>query len=141
LETQGEQVEQTESRLERMIEEKMVRLDPEKKRLLDNLRVIARNAFYRALQPFKKAYNNYRDDHAQFRQLTQASGVLEVGPDQMVVHLMPRVNYPPRLRRILATVLDAINAQQPVLPDGGSRRLKLRLAHRSEMKLTIQPSG
>jgi len=141
LEAQGQQVKQTESRLERMIEEKMVRLDPEKKRLLDSLRVIARNAFYRALQPFKKAYNNYRDDHAQFRQLTQASGVLEVGPDQMVVHLMPRVNYPPRLRRILATVLDAINAQQPVLPDGGSRRLKLRLAHRSEMKLTIQPSG
>ena len=62
----------------------MVRLDPEKKRLMDSLRVIARNVFYKALQPFKKAYNNYRDDHDQFRQLTQASGVLEVHPDQIV---------------------------------------------------------
>jgi hypothetical protein len=76
-----------------------------------------------------------------FRQLTQASGVLEVGLDQIVVHLMPRVNYPPRLRRILTTVLEAINAHTPVLPDGSNRRLKLRLAQRSEMKLSIQPTG
>jgi hypothetical protein len=141
LDTKGEEAQQTESRLERLIEEKMVRLDPEKKRLMDSLRVIARNVFYKALQPFKKAYNNYRDDHGQFRQLTQASGVLEVGPDQIVVHLMPRVNYPPRLRRILTRVLEGINAQTPVLPDGSNRRLKLRLAHRSEMKLSIEPRG
>jgi len=141
LDTKSEQAQQTESRLERLIEEKMVRLDPEKKRLMDSLRVIARNVFYKALQPFKKAYNNYRDDHGQFRQLTQASGVLEVRPDQIVVHLMPRVNYPPRLRRILAAVLEGINAQEPVLPDGSRRRLKLRLAQRSEMKLSIEPSA
>jgi hypothetical protein len=126
--------------LERLIEEKMVRLDPEKKRLMDSLRVIARNVFYKALQPFKKAYNNYRDDHDQFRQLTQASGVLEVGTKQIVVHLMPRVNYPPHLRRILTTLLEGINAQQPVLPDGSRRALKLRLADRSELKLSIHPS-
>ena len=141
LDTKGEEAQRTESRLERMIQEKMVRLDPEKKRLMDSLRVIARNVFYQALQPFKKAYNNYRDDHAQFRQLTQASGVLEVRPDQIVVHLMPRVNYPPRVRRILAAVLESINAQGPVLPDGSNRPLKLRLAQRSEMKLSIEPSG
>jgi hypothetical protein len=141
LDTQAQKAQHTESRLERLIKEKMVRLDPQKKRLMDSLRVIARNVFYKALQPFKKAYNNYRDDHDQFRQLTQASGVLEVGPEQIVVHLMPRVNYPPQLRRIITTVLEAINAQHPVLPDGSGRRLKLRLAQRSEMKLSIQPSG
>ena len=140
LDTKFQNVQQTESRLERLIEEKMVRLDPEKKRLMDNLRVIARNVFYKALQPFKKAYNNYRDDHDQFRQLTQASGVLEVGPEQIVVHLMPRVNYPPQLRGVITTVLAGINAQGPVLPDGSGRSLKLRLAHRSEMKLSIRPS-
>jgi hypothetical protein len=141
LEAQAETAQQTESRLERLIEEKMVRLDPEKKRLMDSLRVIARNIFYQALQPFKKAYNNYRDDHDQFRQLTQANGVLEVGPKLVVVHLMPRVGYPPQVRRIISTVLEGINAQEPVLPDGSGRRLKLRLAQRSEMKLTIQPDG
>lgn len=141
LDTKARKAQQTESRLERLIDEKMVRLDPEKKRLMDSLRVIARNIFYKALQPFKKAYNNFRDDHDQFRQLTQASGVLEVCPDQIVVHLMPRVNYPPQLRRILTSVLEGINAQHPVLPDGSGRRLKLRLAHRSELKLSIQTSG
>jgi hypothetical protein len=140
LEAKTQRAPQTESRLERLIEQKMVRLDPEKKRLLDSLRVIARNVFYKALQPFKKAYNNYRDDHDQFRQLTQASGVLEVGTKQIVVHLMPRVNYPPHLRRILTTVLEGINAQRPVLPDGSRRALKLRLADRSELKLSIHPS-
>jgi hypothetical protein len=139
LEAKAQQAQQTESRLERMIEEKMVRLDPEKKRLMDSLRVIARNVFYKALQPFKKAYNNYRDDHDQFRQLTQASGVLEQRPDQIVVHLMPKVNYPPQLRRIITAVLEGINAQKPVLPDGSGRSLKLRLGHRSEMQLSIQP--
>ena len=139
LEAKAQQTRETESRLERLIEEKMVRLDPEKKRLMDSLRVIARNVFYKVLQPFKKAYNNYRDDHDQFRQLTQASGVLEVHPDQIVVHLMPRVHYPPQLRRILTAVLDGINAQNPVLPDGSGRSLKLRLAQRSEMTLSIQP--
>lgn len=137
--TQGAQ--QTESRLERMIEDKMVRLDPEKKRLMDSLRVIARNAFYKALQPFKKAYNNFRDDHDQFRHLVQASGVLEMRPDQMVVHLMPRVTYPPQMRRIITAVLDGVNAQNPLLPDGSRRRLKLRLAQRTEMTLSIQPAA
>jgi len=139
LEAKAQQTQPSESRLERMIEEQMVRFDPEKKRLMDSLRVIARNVFYKALQPFKKTYNNYRDDHDQFRQLTQASGVLEVSPDQILVHLMPRVDYPPQLRRIITAVLDGINAQDPVLPNGRGQSLKLRLAQRSEMTLSIQP--
>ena len=140
LDAKTQQTQQSESRLERLIQEKMVRLDPEKKRLMDSLRVIARNVFYKALEPFKKAYNNYRDDHDQFRQLTQASGVLEVKTDRLVAHLMPRVNYPPQLRRILAAVLETSNTQQPILPDGSGRALKLRLADRSEMKLSIHPT-
>jgi hypothetical protein len=124
-----------------MIAAQMVCLDPEKKRLMDSLRIIARNIFYKALQPFKKAYNNYRDDHDQFRQLTQASGVLELGAKQVVVHLMPQVGYPPQVRRIIGTVLDDLNAQEPVLPDGSGRRLKRRLAQRSEMQLSIHPSS
>jgi hypothetical protein len=140
LEATAQAAQQTESRLERLIAEQMVRLDPEKKRLMDSLRVIARNVFYQALAPFKKAYNNYRDDHDQFRQLTQASGVLEVGANLVTVHLMPRVNYAPQVRRIIATVLEGINAHDPVLPDGSGRRLKLRLAQRSEMQLSIHPA-
>jgi hypothetical protein len=141
LEEKAQETPKTESRLERMIEEQMVRMEPHNKRLMDSLRVIARNAFYEVLAPFKKAYNNYRDDHDQFRQLTQASGVLEVGVGQIVVHLLPRVSYSPQLRRIIAKMLEAVNEQQPVLPDGSGRRLKFRLASRTELKLTIQSHG
>ena len=119
----------------------MVRLDPEKKRVMDSLRVIARHVVYQALPPFKKASNHERDDHGQFRELTQASGVWEVRPDQIVVHRMPRVHSPPRLRRILVAVRDGLNAQEPVLPDGRRRRFKLRLAQRTAMKLSIEPSA
>ena len=141
VQQKAETAQKTESRLERLIEEKMVRMDPNKKRLMDCLRVIARNVFYAALAPFKKAYNNYRDDHDQFRQLTQASGVLEVRPEQIVVHLLPRVNYSPQLRRIIGQRLDQINDQQPVLPDGSGRQLKFRLARRTEMKLSMESSS
>jgi hypothetical protein len=141
VEQKAQTVQKTESRLERLIEEKMVRLEPNKKRLMDCLRVLARNVFYAALAPFKKAYNNYRDDHDQFRQLTQASGVLEVRAEQIVVHLLPRVNYSPQLRRIIGQRLEQINEQQPALPDGSARRLKFRLANRTEMKLSMESSS
>ena len=141
LEEKGQVVQKTQSRLEHLIEEQMVRMEPNNKRLMDSLRVIARNAFYQVLAPFKKAYNNYRDDHDQFRQLTQASGVLEVRSGQIVVHLLPRVSYSPQLQRIIRGVLEGLNEKQPVLPDGSGRRLKFRLASRRELKLTIQSDG
>ena len=137
LELKAETVQKSESRLERLIEEHMVRLDPDKKRLMDNFRVIGRNVFYAELGPFKKAYNNYRDDHDQFRQLTQCSGVLEVAAEQIVVHLMPRVNYAPRVRRIITELLAELNARDPIFPDGSGRRFRLRLASRSELRLSI----
>lgn len=141
VQQKAETAQKTESRLERMIEDKMVRMEPDKKRLMDCLRVIARNVFYAALAPFKKAYNNYRDDHDHFRQLTQASGVLEVRAEQIVVHLLPRVNYSPQLRRIIGQQLDQINERQPLLPDSSGRRLKFRLANRAEMKLSMESSS
>jgi hypothetical protein len=141
LEQKADTAQKTVSRLESLIQEKMVRMEPNQKRLMDFLRVIARNLFYGALAPFKKAYNNYRDDHDQFRELTQASGVLEVQTDQIIVHLLPRVNYSPQLRRIIGGVLQQLNERQLVLPDGSDRRLKFRLANRAEMKLSMQSSA
>ena len=63
-------------------------------------------------------------------------GVLEEPSDHSVVHLLPRVNYSPQLRRIIGGVLEQRKEQQPMLPDGSNRRLKLRLADRAEMKLS-----
>ena len=42
------------------------------------LKIISRNIFYEMLEPFKKAYDNYRDDHLWYRHLTQSTtGIME----------------------------------------------------------------
>ena len=129
------------SRVQALIEADMVRMEPRCKRLMDTLKIIARNAFYVALAPFKRTYNNYRDDHDYFRQLTQANGVLEVRPETITVHLMPKVNYSPRLQRLIRQLLEEVNGQQPQMPDGTQRALRFRLGSRSEMRLSLEISA
>jgi hypothetical protein len=126
-----------ESRLEAMIQAHMVKMEGQCKRLMDVLRITVRNLFYQALQPFKKAYDNYRDDHDYFRKLTQSPGVMEVRAEEIVVHLMPRTNYGGELRKAVIQTLDATNAlglEHPCLP---GRKLKFRLGQRSEMELKM----
>jgi len=128
----------TESRLDALIEARMVKLEPQTKRLMDILRITARNGFYHALQPFKKAYDNYRDDHGYFRQLTHSAGVLEVGADEILIHLFPRTQYGGGLRRIVSEVLEQLNAEKLEHPKLPGRRLRFRLAHRSELDLKVR---
>jgi hypothetical protein len=125
------------SRLEVLIQQQMVRLDTRNKRLLDSLKLIARNAFYRALQPFKTAYNNYRDDHELFRNLTQADGVLVESAQQVEAYLLPTVNYPPALAKIVSGLLTEINAKDAQMPDGSGRRLRLRLGKKTGLQVAI----
>ena len=127
------------SRLEVLIEQQMVRLDTRNKRLLDSLKLIARNAFYQALQPFKSAYNNYRDDHELFRNLTQADGVLSESVDQVEAYLLPTVNYPPALEKIVSGLLTEINGKDPKIPDGSGRRLQLHLGRKTGLQIAIVP--
>lgn len=129
------------SRLDTLIAASMVRLEPACKRLMDTLRITVRNLFYQALAPFKKAYDNYRDDHDYFRQLTLASGVLEIGAERITVHLMPKVNYSPQLRRMIGKLLEQVNQEGLPLPDGTGRKLCFRLGHKSELELRIHPGS
>ena len=140
LEEQAVQHQAKVSRLDTMIAANMVRMEPQSKRLMDTLRITVRNVFYRALEPFKKAYDNYRDDHDYFRQLTLASGVLEMGVESITVHLMPKVNYSPKLQRIIGQLLEQVNEQGLALPDGTKRKLRFRLGRKSELRVTMKPS-
>jgi hypothetical protein len=135
---QIENVAKEESRLEKLIEEGMHRLDTQNKRLMDTLKIIARNLFCQALQPFKKAYDNYRDDHDYFRQLTQSGGVLRWTGREFEVYLVPPVNYSPALRKIISELLEQENAKSPVLPDGSYRPLKFFLAEREDFEIRLK---
>ena len=64
--------------------------------------------------------------------------MLEVQAEQIVVHRLPRVNYSPRLRRVIEPLLEQLNAAQPRLPDSSNRVLKFRLGRKAEVKLSIQ---
>ena len=126
-----------ESRLEAMIQAHMVKMEGQCKRLMDVLRITVRNLFYQALQPFKKAYDNYRDDHDYFRKLTQSPGVMEVRAQEIVIHLMPRTNYGGELRKAVIQTLEGINALGLEHPCRPGRKLKFRLGQRSEMELKM----
>jgi hypothetical protein len=56
--------------------------------------------------------------------LVQASGVLEVRPDQIVVHLMPRVNYPPRARVCLTSCCETTRAFWNRTASGSGQKIR-----------------
>ena len=132
------QTQQKVSRVEDLITRQMVRLDTGPKRLLDAIKVVARNEFYRALGPFRAAYDNYRDDHEHFRRLTQSAGVLRWNGEELEVHLLPQVPYGAMLRRVWEQVLAGVNATQPHWPDESGRRLWFRLAARAELQVSLR---
>ncbi len=117
----------------------MVRLDTGHKTLMDAIKITARNLFYRALTPFKAAYNNYRDDHDYFRELSQSAGVLRWTGTEIEVHLVPTVNSPPpKLRKIIDRVLQDLNAGDLQLPDGSGRKLRLRLTRKAQIEVRVR---
>lgn len=126
------------SRVEQLIEQDMVRLDTSSKRVMDALKITARNLFYRALAPFKKAYNNYRDDHDYFRQLTLTAGVLRWTGQEIEVHLVPHLNYSPQLTNIIHKLMASLNEQELKLPDGSQRHLRFRLTRKEEIAIHLQ---
>jgi len=123
------------SRLEYLIDENYRRLDVSSKKVMDALKLIARNAFYQSLQPFREKYNNYRDDHALFRNLTRAHGVMIAGENQVEVQIFPTAHYPPALRSIVENLFRQINADTPRMPDGSGRRIIFRLGEKAGIEL------
>ena len=137
IDTQLESTQKAVSRLETLIKAQAVRLNTNNKAVMDSLKIIARNAFYRAMTAFKIAYDNYRDDHDFFRNLTLAHGILVSQGAIIDVHLIPTTNYDPKKRRIVETMLAQINADAPPMPDGSNRTLRFFLGDKQGIKLAI----
>ena len=129
------------SRIDQLIEQEMVRMDLRNKTLMDTLKICARNVFYRLIAPFRAAYNNYRDDHDYYRELTQSDGVLRWTGSVIEVHIVPRVNYSPKLQKIIKAHLEDLNATGLVLPDGSCRPLRLRLTSKEQISVRINDAA
>jgi len=137
IETQKAALDKEVSRKEQLIDQQMVRMDTANKTLMDAIKICARNLFYQALAPFKKLYDNNRDDHVRFRELTRFDGALRLGAANMEVHLVTHMHLAPKMRRIITSVLGTINASAPPLPDGSGRKVELRLTDKSRITVRI----
>ena len=100
-----------ESRLQALIEEQYFCLDARRKAFMDAIRLSCRNIFYRLLDIFKPMYNNYRDDHVILRQLTRSMGIVEKQDGQVIVQLLPAMEFSPKMRRIIEDFLKVMSGQ------------------------------
>lgn len=118
------------SKLQFLVEQEYLQLNTDNKLVMDYIKIVARNMFYMCLAPFKTEYNNFRDDHVLFRNLTHSHGYLSISGDKISVTLYPTVNYQPKVRNIINELLEKINESKPVFPDGSNRTFHLKLAEK-----------
>jgi hypothetical protein len=126
----NQQLEETgaeESRLENLIDREAVKMKGSRKRLMDALKILARNLFYLMLAPFKSEYDNYRDDHVIFRSLTTSGGLIEADEFRVTCHLVLEPDYPRSIRELLENYLRDWNENSPEFPDGTGRPVTLKL--------------
>lgn len=124
------------SRLDTLIEQEMVRLKTDKKHLMDVIKITSRNLFYQAFEPFRKLYDNFRDDHVWFRHLTEITGFIDAN-DQVKCHLIENADYPKSVQKVLEDIIALFNQRAPQMPDGSGRKLELILAQKSAFDLAI----
>jgi len=115
------------SKLDELLNKEFRKLDTDNKAYMDCIKIIARNMFYKALESFKEKYDNYRDDHVIFRNLTQAHGLITFTREGLTVTVFPTSQHSPKLRRIIEKVFCEINNTKPELPDGSRRIVTLEL--------------
>ena len=120
--------------MDRLIEDNFRKLATDKKLVMDYIKIIARNIFYLALQPFKEEYDNFRDDHELFRSLSRCSGYITTSENEIKVTLNPTNNFPPKVVKIIDNYLRKINLQNLEFPDNSNRKFRLELA-KKESKL------
>ncbi len=126
------------SRLDTLIQGQYRKLNTGPKKVYDALKLIARNAFYIELAPFKETYDNYRDDHAIFRNLTQAPGLLAITGSELKATLYPTAPQPPSRRKLIEELFEQINRIGLILPDGSGRPILLELGTKEGIELATQ---
>jgi hypothetical protein len=126
-----------ESKLQALIDKEYRQLKTDNKLVMDYIKIVARNMFYICLKPFKTEYNNFRDDHVLFRNLTHSHGYISIAADEISVSLYPTVNYQPKVRKIIINFLDKINKSKPVFPDGSTRIVSLKLGEKASNLFAI----
>ncbi len=120
------------SKIEELIKNEMQKLQTGPKQFLDIIKIIARNIFYLAFEPYKEKYNNYRDDHVVFRAFTRSGGTIKYNGTLMKINIIPAMEISPKQRRALSEILDDINRQNIRLPNNSNQKFMLELNEKLE---------
>jgi len=132
IEEEVKTVTRTESRLDRVGRDNYEYLNLNEKTLMDTIRILGRNFFYTALKPYKELYNNYRDDHEMFRNLTRCTGVTWNTGEYLTLMLIPEMHITPNNQKVIEEYLELVNQQKPIAMDGSNRPIKLLLVNRQD---------
>lgn len=125
------------SRLDVLIEQGAVRMLGERKYLLDVIKIASRNMFYRAFEPFKELYDNFRDDHVWFRHLQRSPGLLEAAGDRIKCLIIPTADLPKSVRAVVKQTLNLLNSRWLQMPDLSGRRIEFALGGKSAIGTVI----
>ncbi len=126
------------SRIDTLIQGEFRKLNTSSKQIYDALKLIARNAFYNALSPFKENYDNYRDDHTLFRNLTHAPGLFIDKGTHIKAILHPTAHHHPARRKLIEELLEQITHSALLLPDQTGRPITLELGAKEGIVLAIK---
>ncbi len=140
VEDEMAQTEKEVSRLSSLIEDDFYKLDTLKKSLMDGIKIMARNLFYLSFQPFKEAYDNYRDDPVLFRHLTRSAGLIRETDDEVEVLLLPEANFPPKVVGIIKDLLNQLNRSSLPMPDQSGRIIRFGLLQKDRIQFEIKTS-
>ncbi len=137
IEQEISKTEKEESKIQSLIRKKYRRLNTNNKKIMEYIKIVSRNINYLELDQFKEKYNNYRDDHVLFRNLSRSHGYIKMEEEKVEVVLYPTANYQKKLRDIINIILDEYNKQNPVFPDGSGRNLYLKLGEKTSKLFAI----
>lgn len=79
--------------------------------LMDAIKISARNIFYSHVEAFRKHFDNYRNDHKIFRELTRAPGYVTCNNGMVGVELNLARNFEPKELLLVKSFLDKISLE------------------------------
>ena len=113
------------------------KLNTQQKQFMDVVKIIAHNIFYLKFNEFKEQYNNYRDDHMIFRELSRVDAILTQKENYSEFSMIPKMKIPPQIEKIITNIYEKINKEKIVIK--GHKILKLKLYNSSIITIN-QPS-
>lgn len=116
------------SKIDEMIKMGKQKMQTNTKKLLDIIKIISRNIFYKSVETFRSDQNDYRDDLIIFREVTRANGVILKKGNGSIISLCPVMELTPKMKRNINKTITEINGKDIEMPYMPATKITLELA-------------